>query len=99
MVDGSLVNPFGERADGQAALTAMYSQYFDGMLQGSTTSITLSHLRPVGPDHALADADQTVHSPDGEVLLSLHVVNLLRRTGDGWQLVDSRPYSFPTPPA
>lgn len=97
--DGSLINPFGERADGRAALTAMYSEYFGGMLQGTTTSIELSRLRAVEDSHAFADADQTVYSAAGEVLLDLHVVNLLRREGDGWLLVDSRPYSFSPPPA
>jgi uncharacterized protein (TIGR02246 family) len=58
--DGSLINPFGERADGREALTAMYSEYFGGMLKGTTTSISLTHLRPIGPDHALADAEQMV---------------------------------------
>ena len=96
--DGSLINPFGERADGREALTAMYSEYFGGMLKGTTTSISSTNLRPVGPDHAFADAEQTVYAANGEVLLALHVVNLLRRKGDDWRLVDSRPYAFPPPP-
>jgi uncharacterized protein (TIGR02246 family) len=97
--DGSLINPFGERADGREALTAMYSEYFGGMLKGTTTSVSLTHVRPVGPDHAFADAEQTIYAPDGAVLMALHVVNLLRRDGDDWRLVDSRPYAFPPPPA
>jgi uncharacterized protein (TIGR02246 family) len=32
--DGSLINPFGQRVDGRQALTAMYSEYFGGMLKG-----------------------------------------------------------------
>ena len=55
-------------------------------------------LRPVGPDHTFADAEQTVYAADGEVLLALHVVNLLCREGDDWRLVDSRPYAFPPLP-
>ena len=97
--DGSLINPFGERADGRAALTAMYSQYFGGMLKGTTTSISVTHVRPVGPGHAFADAEQTIYAANGDVLMALHVVNLLRRDGDDWRLVDSRPYAFPPPPA
>ncbi len=97
--DGSLINPFGERADGRAALTAMYTEYFGGMLHGTTTSITLTTLRGIGDDHAFADADQTVYSPNGDVVLALHVVNLLRRYDGEWRLVDSRPYAFPPPPA
>lgn len=97
--DGSLINPFGERADGRAALTAMYTEYFGGMLHGTTTSITLTTLRAIGDDHAFADADQTIYAADGEVVLALHVVNLLRRQDAEWRLVDSRPYAFPPPPA
>ena len=97
--DGSLINPFGERADGREALTAMYSEYFGGMLKGTTTSISLTQLRPVEPDQAFADAEQTIYAANGDVLMALHVVNLLRRDGDDWRLVDSRPYAFPPPPA
>src|SRR5215469_11280872 len=84
--DGSLINPFGERADGRQALTAMYSEYFSGMLKGTTASISLTNVRPVGPDHALADAEQTIYAANGDVLMALHVVNLLRRDGDDWRL-------------
>ncbi len=97
--DGSLINPFGERADGRAALTSMYSEYFGGMLNGTTTSISLTHSRPVGPDHALADVEQTIYAANGDVLMALHVVNLLRKDGDDWRLADSRPYAFAAPPA
>jgi uncharacterized protein (TIGR02246 family) len=97
--DGSLINPFGERADGGEALTAMYSEYFGGMLKGTTTSISLTHVRAIEPDYAFADAEQTIYAANGDVLMALHVVNLLRRDGDDWRLVDSRPYAFPPPPA
>ena len=97
--DGSLINPFGERADGRAALAEMYSEYFGGMLKGTTTSISLTHLRPIEPDHAFADAEQTIYAANGDVLMALHVVNLLRRAGDDWRLADSRPYGFPPPPS
>ena len=99
--DGSLVNPFGERADGRAALASMYGEYFAGMLKGTTTTIGLTELRSIDADHAFADADQSIHGADGGTLMALHLVSLLRRAGDGWQLVDSRPYAFqqPSPPA
>jgi uncharacterized protein (TIGR02246 family) len=97
--DGSLINPFGERADGRAALTAIYTEYFGGMLHGTTTSINLTTLRAIGDDHAFADADQTIYSAGGDAVLALHVVNLLRRQDAEWRLVDSRRYTFPPPPA
>ena len=96
--DGSLINPFGERADGRAAVTAMYTEYFGGMLAGTTTTIDLTRVRDIEPNHVLMDAEQTIHAPNGDVVLSLHVTNLLRRESGSWRLVDSRPYAFATPP-
>src|ERR1044071_9921784 len=49
--DGSLINPFGERADGRGAVGAMYSEYFKGMLSGTSTSTTVQSVRAVGEDH------------------------------------------------
>ena len=97
--DGTLINPFGQQADGRSAVAAMYSEYFEGMLRGTTTTIEVASVRAVGPDHAFAHAEQTISAPTGEVVLAAHLVALLRREGDGWRFVDARPYTFPELPA
>ncbi len=96
--DGSLINPFGQRADGRAAIAAIYTEYFAGMLRGTSTTVDLSSVRAVGDGHAFADAEQTIYAPDGATLLAVHFPALLRRTGEGWLLVDGRPYAFATMP-
>lgn len=93
--DGSLINPFGQRADGRAAVAAMYSEFFSGMLRGTTTTVSLSSVRAVGQEHAFADAEQTITGPDGNVVLVAHLAALMRRDGDEWRFVDGRPYTFP----
>lgn len=93
--DGSLINPFGQRADGRPAVAAMYSTFFTGMLQGTSTHFTSVSARPIGPDHAFLDAEQTITAPDGSVVLVVHLAALVRREGDAWHFVDARPYSFP----
>jgi uncharacterized protein (TIGR02246 family) len=90
-VDGSLINPFGQRADGRQAIAAMYSEYFTGMLAGTSTTIEVEIIRPVGDTHAFADAEQTITGPDGAVLLVAHLVALLRWDNEDWRFVDSRP--------
>jgi uncharacterized protein (TIGR02246 family) len=97
--DGTLINPFGQRADGLSAIAAMYAEYFGGMLSGTTTSFKVVSVRAVGTDHAFVDAEQTICAPTGEVVLAAHLVALLRRRGDSWLFVDSRPYSFAELPA
>jgi hypothetical protein len=88
-----------EKAGAEPDPHRLHHSCFGGMLKGTTTSISLAHVRPVEPDHAFADAEQTIYAANGDVLMALHVVNLLRKDGDDWQLVDSRPYAFPPPPA
>jgi uncharacterized protein (TIGR02246 family) len=96
--DASLINPFGERADGRTAVGAMYSTYFQGLLAGTTSSIAVQSVRAVGDDHALVDVDQTITGADGAVVMDVHLAALLRRDGDGWRLVDARPCLFPPVP-
>jgi uncharacterized protein (TIGR02246 family) len=92
--DGSLINPFGQRAAGRRAVGTMYSEYFAGMLRGSSTTIDVAHIRLVEADHAFVDGEQTIHSADGEPVLVVHLAALLRRDGGTWRFVDSRPFTF-----
>jgi uncharacterized protein (TIGR02246 family) len=97
--DGALINPFGQRADGRTAIAAMYSEYFGGMLRGTSTTFDLASVRAVETNHAFADGEQTISASSGEVVLVVHLAALLRRDGDSWRFVDARPYSFPAIPA
>ena len=97
--DGSLINPFGQRADGRAAVGAMYGQYFGGMLRDSTTAIKVLKVRAIGEGDAFVDVEQTVTAADGSPLLAVHLAALMRRSGDTWLFVDGRPYVFATRPS
>lgn len=92
--DGALVNPFGQRADGPSAIGTMYSEYFEGMLQGTSTTFKLESVRAIETSYAFVDNEQTISTPIGEVVLVAHLAALLRRHGDGWRFVESRPYTF-----
>ena len=96
---GSLINPFGQRADGRAAVAAMYGEYFSGMLAGTSTAVRVESTRPLGDDEVFVDAEQAVTAADGAILLVVHLAALLRRDGEDWRFVDSRPYVFASPPA
>jgi uncharacterized protein (TIGR02246 family) len=96
--DGTLINPFGQRADGRTAIAAMYTEYFRGMLRGTSTTLALANVRAVEDTHAFADGGQTINAPDGNVVLVVHLAALLRRDGDGWRFVDARPYAYATVP-
>ena len=96
--EGTLINPFGALADGRAAVAGMYSEYFAGMLRGTSTTLELANVRPIGDDHAFADAEQTIYGSGGDVVLAAHLVALLRREGGDWRFVDARPYAYAAAP-
>jgi uncharacterized protein (TIGR02246 family) len=97
--DGSLINPFGQRANGREAIAAMYSDYFGGMLNGTSTTIEIGTIREVPPNHAFVDSEQTIEGDGGDTVLSVHTAALLRRAGDTWRIVDARPYTIPPMPS
>lgn len=97
-VDGSLVNPFGERADGRAAVAEMYSQYFSGLLAGTTTIVTEVVSDPIADGAVFVDAEQVISGPDGMPIMTVHLVALLAREGQEWRFAHSRPY-LPASPA
>ena len=97
--DGSLINPFGERASGRAAVAAMYTQYFGGMLRGTSTTVNVKNVHAIENNHAFVDGDQTITGPDGSVVMVVHLAALMRREGGGGRFVDARPFSYATPPA
>ena len=90
---GTLVNPFGQRADGRASVTAMYAEYFGGMLADTSTTITLTNVRDLDEDRAFVDAEQTIEASDGGAILTVHLAALLQRENGRWKFVDARPYS------
>jgi uncharacterized protein (TIGR02246 family) len=92
--DGAMITPFGQRADGRTAIAAIYSEHFAGMLRETSTTFSLASVRAVENNHAFADGEQTIHAPDGHVILVVHIAALLRREDEGWRVVEARPYTF-----
>jgi hypothetical protein len=64
------------------------------MLRETSTTFSLASVRAVENNHAFADGEQTIHAPDGHVILVVHIAALLRREDEGWRVVEARPYTF-----
>jgi len=97
--DGTLVNPFGQLADGREAVTAMYKEYFAGMLAGTSTTIEVTNVRDLDGDRAFIDADQRILAADGSQVLSVHLAALLQRQAGSWKYVDARPFTYAAAPS
>lgn len=101
--DGTLITPSGEAGTGRSGVETVYRHDRDTILKGTTSRFAIASVRKLGPDLAFLDLDHELRNfkmPDGSTgVMNLHVVILAKRTGDGWQWVDARPYAFvPKPP-
>ena len=94
--DGTLLNPVGNYGKGRSEVARVYSEDAETILGGSTSRFAITSSRPVGSDCALLDLDHEVKNfrrPDGtRGDMTLHLVLLARRSRDGWQWLDARPY-------
>lgn len=96
--DGTLVTPTGEVGIGRSGVEAAYRHDADTILKGTRSRFSIASVRRLGADLAFVDVDhelQNFRRPDGTTAdMKLHVVMLARRSGNGWQWLDVRPYAF-----
>jgi uncharacterized protein (TIGR02246 family) len=99
--DGTLITPSGEIGKGRSGVETAYQHDCDTILAGTTSRFTIASVRRLGPELAFVDLDhelQNFRRPDGSKgTMKLHVVMLAKRSGNGWQWLDARPYAFVPP--
>jgi uncharacterized protein (TIGR02246 family) len=101
--DGSLINPFGQEANGRAEIEKLIGADL-AMMKGSTHSFEISKVRFVLPGFALVDATSTLSGlkmADGTAAMdaTIHVYVALAMRGSKWFIMALRPYAFAKPAA
>jgi len=71
----------------------MYSEYFGGMLRGTSTIFHLARVRAVENNHAFADGEQTIYALTARSSSS-SICRAAASRPDSWRVVDGRPYTF-----
>jgi uncharacterized protein (TIGR02246 family) len=98
---GDLLNSQGLMALGRAEVEGLLGREFEKAMRETRIATSLTHLRFLTPDIALADADQVVEGlrkPDGTVLpqVRMHVAFVAREEAPGrWGFSSVRPYVLP----
>jgi uncharacterized protein (TIGR02246 family) len=100
--DGTLITPSGETGIGRAGVETAFRHDSDTILKGTTSRFEIQAVRRLGSEVAFLDLEhelQNARMPDGSIgEMKLHVVMLAKRSGNGWQWLDARPYAFLPPP-
>ncbi len=102
--DGDLINPFGQKASGRAAIEKFFEAEQAGVMKGTTYKIESTSIRELDKNTAFADWESVVTGmtgPDGKPAPPFrhHVSIVYVMKGGHWGAAAVRAYSFPTPPA
>jgi uncharacterized protein (TIGR02246 family) len=100
--DGTLITPSGEIGIGRSGVETAFRHDAETLLAGTTSRFEITSVRRLGSEHAFLDLEhelRNVRTPEGSIgEMKLHVVMLAKRSGNGWQWLDARPYAFLPPP-
>lgn len=95
--DASLINPFGVKAHGRAAIEKVFEQENAGFARGTTHTFSDFSFRFLTP--AIAEVDTTgeikgMRRQDGSAMppMTVHVFAIMAKGGGTWQIQDARPY-------
>jgi len=100
--DASLINPYGQKAEGRAAIEKLFEQEDATFARGTTHTFSDFSYHFFTPTFAAVDATgelKGLKGADGAPMppLKIHVFALLVEKGGVWQVKLARPY-VPAPP-
>ena len=101
--DASLINPFGVKANGRAAIEKLFADEDAGFAKGTTHTFSDFSFRFLTPSLVEVDATGEIKGmkgADGAAMppVHIHVFTILKKTGGVWMIHDARPYVIAPPP-
>ena len=95
--DGVRVGAFGDRQHGRAELAAAYKKLFEGPMAGAAIHQERGTVRLLTPDLAIWQGGIEVVAP-GAPPLKGHVVQIMKKVGTRWLVLEGHPKFFPPRP-
>jgi len=101
--DASLINPYGLKAHGRAAIEKVFEQEDATFAKGTTHTFSDFSFRFLTPSYAEVDATgeiKGIKGADGAEMppFHIHVFLIVKKTGTTWMIHDARPYVIASPP-
>jgi uncharacterized protein (TIGR02246 family) len=93
--DADLINPFGRAARGRSQIETLFKDEHSGSLKDTRFSLKPEGVRFVAPNTAVTDHSFEVTGArdraGNDVTIRGHLTNVLKKDGDTWRVVASRP--------
>ncbi len=95
--DGVRVGAGGDVQRGRAELEAAYEELLHGRFAGARVSQERGTVRMLTPELAFWQGAMTITPPGGAPALRGHVVQLMKKVGGRWLVLEAHPKLFPPP--
>jgi uncharacterized protein (TIGR02246 family) len=95
--DGARVGAMGDVQHGRREIEVAYDKLLHGPFAGAVVTQERGSVRMLGPDLAVWQAGiqiQPAHGP----LMKGHIVQVMKKIGGRWLIVEAHPKLFPPPP-
>jgi uncharacterized protein (TIGR02246 family) len=96
--DGVRVGAAGDVQHGRAELETAYEQLLHGRFAGATVTQERGTVRMLGSDLALWQGAMQITPPGGASPIKGYVVQIMKKVGDRWLVLEAHPKLFPPPP-
>lgn len=94
--DGTRVGAFGDVSYGRKEIEAAYAKLLQGMMKGATADWQPS-VRLLSAEIAVARGPLVIHPAGGGSAICGYAVDIWKKSGSRWQLVEGHPKLFPPP--
>ena len=95
--DGVRVGALGDRQQGRAEIAHGYERLLRGPFAGATVHQDPGTIRMLTPDLAIWQGGMEIVPKDGAPMKG-HVVQVMKRVGTRWLVLEAHPKLFPPPP-
>ena len=95
--DGVRVGAAGDVQEGRTEIEAAYEQLLGGPFAGARVTQERGSVRMLTPDLAVWRGAMAIQPAGGGPVIKGHVVQVMRREGDRWLILEADPKLFPPP--
>ena len=97
--NASVINPFGQVANGMGEITKLFNDEMAGPLKGTMHTATVTSITMLAPTVAMIDCDLKLtgmRNADGKPTadLNMHGVFVATKMDGKWMMTVARPYAF-----
>jgi uncharacterized protein (TIGR02246 family) len=96
--DAVRVGAAGDIQHGRAEIAAALDRLVNGRFKGATVKVEPGQVRKLGDEFAIWQAPMEIHPPKDSPPIKGYVIDVMKKHGGRWEILETHPKLFPPPP-